>query len=201
MKRNSWVTTLERPSQNQGPESTPLLISASFSVALHLNWQESISSSFFPSTYSCHCTYCLCICSFSRKSTGVIQGKNFKDVLEHSALFQPASHNSCVYTDSSQLCHFAAIKIKKKHNTKIQVKVLRSLGFCSLFSSSLFNTLLSTQRDLRANNEVFQVPFLLVPKTPCLNQISHYLLLYRIKKLFSFSTSFQPVTSTLPQGS
>lgn len=43
---NCWVTTLRRPSQTQGLEHTRVLINASFSVVLHLNYRESIIQSF-----------------------------------------------------------------------------------------------------------------------------------------------------------
>lgn len=60
MQRTSWVTQSDRPSQNRGLEHSPVLIFATFSMAMLLNWWESIMQAFSPCTFSCPCTYCLC---------------------------------------------------------------------------------------------------------------------------------------------
>ena len=80
---NSWVTTLKRPSQNQGLEHIPVLINASFSMVLHLNWCESIIQSFSKAhTVAATTTIrAFAVLTLAEKAR-VVQGKNFKDAGE-----------------------------------------------------------------------------------------------------------------------
>lgn len=99
MKENSWVTTLKRPSQNQGLERTPLLINVSFSVVPHLNRCESIIQPFSKARTA---TIAPPICAFAVLTLAETAQERHKErvpkTLENFGLFQPNSHITHAFT-------------------------------------------------------------------------------------------------------
>lgn len=186
---NSWVTTLRRASPGQGLEQVPALITASFSTILHLNWCESIISH-LPKhkqlplhLLTMHLQLWLVL-----RRHEVLQGKSFKDAGEFFFILAWLTHNLCVYTGLCQHRQFPAMKKKQK------LQSAPGLAFTASFLLHCSQCI--SQPTVRA-----VVSFSVSTKTPRMEQISCYLLLCCITKLFSYSISFQHLTSTLPQGS
>lgn len=189
---NSWMTTLRRPLQSQGLEHT-VLIRAFFSRVLHLKWYESITQ-FFSGRYSCHHTYYLCSCSSEpgRKSTRIVQEfQRCWSILVYCSL----THSQLMHSHRPG----SALPFPSNWEAETQVKVLFSCSLAFAASFLPLHCLLHTSQHMvrfQSYNKMLSVP-----KTPWLKQLFHYLLLCCIKKLPSFSASFQHVICMQPQGS